>query len=59
MLFFILYQEIWVNKKLYKKFVSDNIPKQERSTVFLVLGIMMIIFLSPFIYVVFALFTKI
>ncbi len=57
-LFFILYQEIWVNKELYKQMVFDNIPEHERSKMFNILAVLLLVFLSPFIYVVFSLFDR-
>jgi hypothetical protein len=51
MLAHIIYQEIWVNKELYNKFILDNIPKHEREITLIILSIIMLIFLSPLIYV--------
>jgi ABC-type multidrug transport system permease subunit len=56
MVLFILFQEIWVNKKLYKRLIAEQIPAHERAIVITVLAIVMLIFLLPMIFIVISLF---
>ncbi len=56
MVIFILYQEIWVNKELYKQLIIEQVPLHERSAVVSALGIVMAIFLLPLVYIIINLF---
>ena len=55
MVLFILFQEVWVNKELYKRLITEQIPANERAIVITVLGIIMTIFLLPMISIVISL----
>jgi hypothetical protein len=56
MICFILFQEIWINKELYKQLIVDQIPAPERSAVISALGIVMTVFLIPIIFIIISLF---
>jgi hypothetical protein len=56
MIIFILFQEIWVNKALYKQLILEQVPLHERSAVLSALGIVMAIFLMPLVYIIINLF---
>ena len=56
MVIFILYQEIWVNKELYKQLFIEQVPMNERNAVISFLGIIMTIFLTPMIFIIINLF---
>jgi len=56
MVVFILYQEIWVNKELYKQLIIEQVPLHERNGVISALGIVMAIFLIPLVYIIINLF---
>ncbi|MCH9813332.1 MAG: hypothetical protein K0U47_05240 [Epsilonproteobacteria bacterium] len=58
MLLFILYQESYANKALYKKILIDNIPPAERKVTLYFVGITILFFLFPFFYVVITLFNN-
>ena len=51
MVLFILFQEVLVNRELYKTVIIEQIPPQERDIALIVLAIITIIFLLPLIYV--------
>ncbi len=52
MLIFIFFQEIWINKELYNRLIFEQISDEQKSTVMFVLGVIMLVFLMPFFYVV-------
>ncbi len=52
MLGFIFFQEIFINYELYKRVVFEQIPKDDRAVMIPVLGVIMVVFLLPFFYVV-------
>jgi len=52
MLFFILFQEVLVNRKLYDRLIFSQIAENEKNIVIASMGITLFIFLLPFIYVV-------
>ncbi len=52
MLLFIFFQEIWINKELYNRLIFEQISDEQKSTVMFVLGVIMLVFLMPFFYVV-------
>ena len=55
MICFILFQEIWINRALYKKLVIEQTPASERAIVITSMGIIMALFLSPLFYIIFSL----
>ena len=53
---FIVFQEVWVNKELYNRYIFDNIPKEEKSLAIGILAVLMLLFLLPLFFVVNSLF---
>jgi hypothetical protein len=56
MLAFILFQEIWVNRKLYGFIKDDQASKEENRIVLFFTAVIFLLFLSPFIWVVIEVF---
>ncbi len=56
MIAFILFQEIWVNKALYKQLIIEQVPPHERNAVISALAIVIAIFLVPMIYIIISIF---
>jgi hypothetical protein len=56
MILFILFQEIWVNKELYNKLIYEQIPENERDVTLISIGVILLIFLLPFIYIIIKVF---
>ena len=56
MIGFILYQEIWVNKELYKKLIVQQTIPHERGVITSILAVTMLIFLLPMFYIIISLF---
>lgn len=52
MLGFILFQEVWVNRKLYDMLSLDNIPKEFHHLMLIILPLSTILFLAPFVWIV-------
>lgn len=56
MLGFIFFQEVFINYKLYKRVMFEQILKEDRAIMIPILGVIMSVFLLPFFYVVFEVF---
>jgi hypothetical protein len=56
MIAFILFQEIWINRKLYGFMKDNDASEVENRFIYFFTGIIFLLFLSPFIWVVIEVF---
>ncbi len=56
MLAWILYQEIWANRRLYDLISVEGLPQEQRRQLLIFIPMIFILFLAPFVWIVIQVF---
>ncbi len=56
MIGFVLFQEVWVNRKLYGFLKDDSIPKEEQKFMLIFTAFFFLLFVSPLLWVMIEVF---